>query len=418
MKRPRALVASCGCKLNQAEADLWKSHLVNKGYDVVEDAGDNANGVKLCLVTTCTVTEPADRSSVALIRRLRRKYPAAEIKVTGCGTEVITDRLSGLDGVTELIRFSKKEDTIGDLPFSADSLVENITRSRAFLRTGDGCNRRCTYCIVSRIRGNPRSKPAGMIIDELHTLADAGFCEVVLVALNLGLWGIERGESLAGLIRRIDESGLKTRIRLTSLEPDTVTAELLEAIASSERICPHLHVPLQSGDDAVLSKMNRPYAIRDYAELLECITRCMPEVCIGTDIITATPGEDEESFRKTLEFARSLPLAYLHAFTFSPRPGTPMTKMKQSIRNPRERTALLRRLGKEKSLVYRKRFTGKTREAVVLSPTRVLTDNYIDVAIGETTAPRRSIVNVRITDIATEKSFGEVVAYADAEECS
>ncbi|MBD3286892.1 MiaB/RimO family radical SAM methylthiotransferase [candidate division WOR-3 bacterium] len=404
MSQPRALVASVGCKLSQAEADLWKVHLAGEGYDIVNGAEE----VDLCLVTTCTVTGQADRSSVALIRRLHRRYPQAEIKVTGCGTEAIADRLAVLEGVGEIVRFHDKEGIIADLGMSKKNRTSAIARSRAFLRVGDGCDRRCTYCIVSRIRGSPRSKSAKTVITELKALADAGYGEVVLVALNLGLWGREHGDDLANLLERIDECGIRTRIRLTSLEPDTITPELIDVIASSEKICPHLHVPLQSGDDGVLKRMERPYNTAGFAELIDSIQRRIPDVCIGSDIITATPGEDEASFAKTLEFVRELPVAYLHAFTYSPRPGTPMARAKRTVKNPRERTAVMRSLGNEKSLDYRNRFIGEVREGVVLSPTRVLTDNYTDVTVSHTTARQRSLVKVRITGTTPEETFGEV----------
>ncbi|MBN2378470.1 MiaB/RimO family radical SAM methylthiotransferase [candidate division WOR-3 bacterium] len=411
MTRSRVLVASCGCKLNQAEADLWKAYLARNGYEIA--VGD-ANHVDLCVVTTCTVTSSADRSTVALIRRLHRRFPNAEIKVTGCGPEVIRDRLARLEGVRELTGYESKESVISALSYGNQVDASMVNRSRAFLRVGDGCDRRCAYCIVSRIRGQPNSKPQGQVIDELHALSEAGFGEVVLVALNLGIWGMERGESLAELLKEIDKHGTRTpRIRLTSLEPDTVTHELMDVIAFSPRICPHLHLPLQSGDDKILEQMGRPYRTAEYAGLIEGVVQKIPDVCIGTDVITSTPGEDSGSFARTLAFVKTLPIAYVHAFTYSPRPGTPMAKEKNSVRNPRQRTKALRKIGKVKSLDYRNRFIGKTRQAVVLSPTRALTDNYLDVTVSETNAVQRSLVSVRITGTTQDAIFGEALKSED-----
>ena len=228
------------------------------------------------------------------------------------------------------------------------------------------------------------------------------------MALNLGLWGKERGESLTLLLKRIEqeERGVP-RIRLTSLEPDTVTDELLEVLASSSRFCPHLHIPLQSGDDRILEEMGRPYRTKGFAQLMDKVERTFPDACIGTDVITSTPGEDEESFNRTLEFVRAMPFSYLHVFTYSPRPGTPMfARHRKCKHNPRERTKILREEGVKKSLEFRRRFMSKTRQAVLLSPTRALTDNYIDVRIPPTSRRLRSLVRVRITRADIKETRG------------
>jgi threonylcarbamoyladenosine tRNA methylthiotransferase MtaB len=405
MALPKALVTAAGCKLNQAEADLWKAWFKSNGYESADKETPDSE-VSLCLVTTCTVTEPADRSSVSLIRRLHRKYPNAEIKVAGCGVETNQKKFSSLPGVAEIIPYERKEDIIGNIDFMRNGSSAVISRNRAFLRIGDGCDRRCSYCIVSRIRGPVRSRDAAGIIDELHALSEADFGEVVLVALNLGLWGSERGQALAGLLVRIEaEKSTLPRIRLTSLEPDTIDDRLIEIVAESRRTCPHLHVPLQSGDDEVLRRMNRPYSTSDFARLVERIIARIPEASIGTDIITSTPGEDDASFERTLEFVRRMPFSYLHAFTYSPRPGTPMA-LEQRNPNPRERTKILREIGSKKSLEYRKRFVGSRREAVVLSKTRCLTDNYIDVYVPSTDLPVRSLATVSITDANAKETRG------------
>jgi threonylcarbamoyladenosine tRNA methylthiotransferase MtaB len=410
MPEPKVLVAATGCKLNQAEADLWKAWFVQNGYELAVDARQEAS-VKVCLVTTCTVTGRADRSSVALIRRLHRRYPNAEIKVTGCGATRIPERMAALPGVSEIIEYTEKERSIGDLSYGKDGIsTECINRNRAFLRAGEGCDRRCAYCIVSSIRGPVRSKPKETILEELHALREQGFGEVVLVALNLGLWGKERGESLAGLLGKIEQKqGRLPRIRLTSLEPDTVTDELLEVLASNPRFCPHLHIPLQSGDDRILEEMDRPYRTKEFARLMDKVERTFPDACIGTDIITSTPGEDDESFARTLGFIRNLPLNHLHVFTYSPRPGTPMFARRRKCKhNPREETRILREEGVKKSLEFRRRFMSKTRQAVLLSPTRALTDNYIDVRISRTSRPVRSLADVKITGVTPEETKGIV----------
>lgn len=403
---PKARVKSVGCKLSQSEADLWKAWFLARGYEL----SGRKDVPHVCLVTTCTVTEAADRSSVNLVRRLARTFPDAEIWVTGCGAERIPERWRKLPGVTRIISYQEKEGYITGSGIDATGTSNSIHRNRAFLRVGDGCDRGCAYCIVSRIRGSVKSKDRRKIIEELCVLYQAGFGEVVLTSLNLGLWGTDKGIGLSTLIKEIDDHKAPLpRIRLTSLEPDTLTDELLEAIAGCKKICPHLHIPLQSGDDEILQEMLRPYTTNQYSELVGRVLRMMPEVNIGTDVICATPFEDEASFSKTVAFVKSLPLGYLHAFTYSPRPGTPMAEIKKQVRSPRERTKMLRELGAEKLLTYQRRFVGKTRQAVILAPHRVLTDNYIDVSVTNTTRPLRSLAGVKITAADGTGTQGKIV---------
>lgn len=410
MAAPKALVAVTGCKLNQAEAYLWKAWFEAEGCEVT--AGDGETQPDICLVTTCTVTGQADRSSVSLVRRLHRKYPNARIKVSGCGASNIPERFSALPGVTEIIDYAEKERRIGGLGYGSDEArAQCIERNRAFLRVGDGCDRRCAYCIVSRIRGPVKSKNASEVLAELCFLAEKGFGEVVLVALNLGLWGSERGESLAGLVKLItDESRKLPRVRLTSLEPDTITDELIEVMTASDRICPHFHIPLQSGDDAVLARMNRPYTVRDYAALVQRILKASPDACLGSDVITSVPGEDEASFARTAEFVGGMPFSHLHVFTYSPRQGTPMAdEMEEPGHSLRERTRLLREVGERKSFEFRRRFIGRLREAVLQGSTRALTDNYIDIRIPATSFPVRSLVTVEIEEIEADHTRGRIL---------
>ncbi len=405
-----ALVTAAGCKLNQAEGDLWKSWFASQGYEVLNGLEDS-DDPEVCLVTTCTVTKAADRSSINLIRRLHRKYPKAKIKVTGCGAQRICEKMKNLPGVSEVITYSDKEELIQNILFDKTENANYISRNRAFLRVGDGCNRKCSYCIVSRVRGKLHSKPMEDIINELIMLRNKGFGEVVLVALNLGIWGNERGEKLAQLIKTIgDKQTEMPRIRLTSLEPDTVDNELLQAITESENICPHFHIPLQSGDDRILQEMQRPYISKDFANLTTKIRKQFPNACIGTDIITSTPSEDELSFKKTVDFLNNMPLDYIHAFTYSPRPGTPMfEKTKQNLsESPKKRTKTLREMSAIKNLQFRKRFEGKKRECVILAENRVLTDNYIDIAIPGTNKSPRSLNMVKIIEANRQKTRGEI----------
>ena len=368
-----AAIVNLGCKVNQSEMEGAARLLREAGVPLV----DPGRGADLVLVNTCTVTATADEKSRAAVRRARRANPGAEIVVTGCSVQVGPEafaavdpdaRLVGNDGKAALLAeleallvpdadadaAGAREDGTMSRPLPTLSGVDvvaapidgiaddraSVERTRAFVKVQDGCSFYCTYCIIPRARGAERSlAPAAVLADVRRALA-AGHREIVLTGINIGTYDggwSERGHrgshtrsalTLAGLVRRIlAETGVE-RIRLSSIEPQHVDDDLLDAwVAGGPRTLPHLHLPLQSGDDGVLRRMGRRYLTADYARVVDRARRAIPGVAVHADVIAGFPTEDAGAFDRTLAFARDMDLAGLHVFRYSARPGTPATRM-------------------------------------------------------------------------------------------
>jgi threonylcarbamoyladenosine tRNA methylthiotransferase MtaB len=358
-----AAVLTAGCRLNQSESDALRQRLLSQGVRLVSDPAEAGT----CYVNTCTVTARADRSSIQLVRRASR--PGTRVVVLGCLAERDPARVVALPGVSEVWNNERKQRELanhGPVP----------TRARALLKVQDGCNRRCTYCVVSGLRGPARSVPAATVLGQFDALVAAGFAEVVLTGLNIGTYD-DGGLGLSGLVERLLARPGTAFIRIGSIEPDTVDGALL-ALAAEPRVCPHFHLPLQSGDDRVLAAMRRPYRAADYRRLLDRLLAVRPEASIGSDVIAGFPGEDETAFSHTLEFLRSAPVTYLHAFAYSPRPGVTAPGR---VPEAGARVRRLRTLSDERRREYERRFDGAVRTAVVESPRTALTDNYIRLRI-------------------------------------
>jgi threonylcarbamoyladenosine tRNA methylthiotransferase MtaB len=354
---------------------------------VIVESPDEADTV---YVNTCTVTGQADRSSTQLIRRASRAEHGPRVVVLGCLAERSPGQVTQIPGVTQVWSNEKKQAEIAGIDPAP-------VRSRAILKVQDGCDRRCSYCVVSGLRGEPRSVPASEVREQFGQLLARGFHEVVLTGLNLGTYR-EGGTTLAGLLHRLLELCHDARVRLASIEPDTFDDALLNVIADS-RVCPHFHIPLQSGDDAVLARMNRRYEAGDFGRLIERIIRVRPEANIGTDVIVGFPGENDDSFQKTHRFLVQTPVGYLHVFPFSPRPGIGQVPGGESapMHVVRERVAELRAFSDRRRREYQEQFAGTVRPAVIETTRTALTDNYLRLRL--TCAGRwepRALVNLRI----------------------
>jgi threonylcarbamoyladenosine tRNA methylthiotransferase MtaB len=304
--------------------------------------------------------------------------------------ESATDRLRSIPGVDEVLGIAAKEQLI-----AGQAALPG--RSRAFLKVQDGCDNRCSFCLVGTLRGRPESRPADQVLREASQLVDQGFQELVLVGLNLGRYGADCGSSLTELLKQLAGLDRTFRLRLSSIEPETIGSELAEEIGRlcrASRLCPHFHIPLQSGNDRLLKAMNRRGTVAQYEDLILRMAAETPDANIGTDLIAGFPQEDETAFEDTLAIVRRLPFGYLHAFSYSPRPGTGASTLADSVPRMMKKTRVsqLRSEGSAKSLAYRLRFTGSLRSAVLLGPSAgndpswfALTDNYIRVRIPQVT---------------------------------
>lgn len=373
-------IVTLGCKTNQFESAAMAEQLEQAGYRRI----DYSAGADLVIVNTCTVTAATDSQSRNLIRRARRLNPACRVVVTGCYAQIDPAAVQNLPGVDRVLGNEEKSELlhwldadgpkvqVGDIR-QARGVTFDLnafgSRSRAFVQIQNGCNAFCSYCIIPHARGPSRSALPQQVVDQVRKFCTAGFPEIVLTGIHIGGYGndLQPPLSLADLVRRLLDDTQVSRLRLGSIEPQEVSMELIDLVAHCERLCPHFHIPLQAGDDAVLKAMNRHYSVKDFRNLVEGIKLRVPQAAIGLDIITGFPGETENAFANTLALVRDLPVTHLHVFPFSKRPGTPAATMRHQISGTvaRQRAAELRALGERKQAEYARGFIGKNLQVVV-----------------------------------------------------
>ncbi len=414
-------VQNFGCRATQADGAALESLLAAKGLEV---AGARS-GADLVVLNTCTVTSAADDDVRQTIRRVHRENPAARILVTGCYAQRAPQELASLPGVEWVVGNSHKNQIadlvtlashhtpyhgnihVGDIFAQRDFLsapVEDAAgdRTRPNLKIQDGCNNRCSFCIIPFVRGRSRSAPAEQVVAQVRTLSQR-YREIVLSGINLGRWGREPGSRmrLADLLRRLLAETEVERLRLSSVEPMDFSDDLLGMMAESPRFAPHVHAPLQSGCDRTLRRMHRKYRPRHYADRILKARALMPLAAIGADVMVGFPGETGADFEESRAFIDCLPFTYLHVFTYSERPGTPAAEDAAQVPIPvrKERNRVLRELAAAKNLAFRKSMVGRTLSAVTLNETGIaLSGNYLKVELA---APREAnqIVELPISDV-------------------
>lgn len=380
----RISLATLGCKVNHYDSAAMAELLRREGHEIVPFPSP----ADLYVVNTCTVTAKTDYQSRQLVRRIRRIGGNAPVIVTGCYAQTNPDALAALEGVTLVLGNGEKPRLnrwIGDLPSKGPSVhvgdmererecfsppVAGLPgRTRAFLKIQDGCNGRCSYCIIPRARGRSRSLPQEEVLHRMDHLSGAGFRETVLTGIHLGCYGedLTPRTDLLDLLRRIEERGGMERLRLSSIEPAEITGELISFWKESSLLCRHAHIPLQSGSDAVLGRMGRPYDRAFFKNLVESLVTAMPDMAVGVDVMAGFPGEGEEDFRSTVALLRELPIAYLHVFPYSKRPGTEALALAGHVPEEvkKERAAELRSLSVEKRVSFAAEYVGKPLSVLV-----------------------------------------------------
>ncbi len=422
---PRFLVQSFGCRASQADGSALEAQLAARGLERAAVHGD----AEFVIFNTCTVTASADEDLRQTVRRVHRENPQARILVTGCYAQRAPDEMAALPGVEWVVGNSHKTgiaDILTDAaPYHGQVLVGDIfacqdiltapvmdaalDRSRPNLKIQDGCNNRCSFCIIPFVRGRSRSSPADLVVEQVRNAA-ARYREVVLSGINLGRWGREPGSAmrLAGLLRRLLAETDIARVRLSSVEPMDLTDDLLGLMAESPRIAKHVHAPLQSGSDSVLWRMHRKYRPRHYADRIWKARRWMPHAAIGADVMAGFPGETDAEFEESCAFIESLPFTYLHVFTYSERPGTPAAEATQQVpmQVRRHRSRVLRELAAKKNLEFRRRMIGRKLSVVTLEePLAALSGNYLKVRMTERRPPQQ-LIDVPIGSVS-ETGLGE-----------
>jgi threonylcarbamoyladenosine tRNA methylthiotransferase MtaB len=420
-----------GCKLNQFDGAAIEGELARRGLQPTE----NSDEADVVVINTCTVTHRADADARKLIRRVRRANSDCTLLVTGCYAERDAASLHDVGGVdrvfgnTEKSRLPEILDELGiasqsspttdrgcDAALDLPDALHFGERSRAFLKIQEGCRLVCSYCVIPRVRGPSRSVSPERVLRAAASLFARGYREIVLTGVNTGDYGrdLDSSTDLSALLRMLLASAGPNRIRLNSLEPLTVTDEIIDLMASDPRLAPHLQIPLQSGADTILRRMRRNYTVATYADRLARVRSALPHVGLGADVIVGFPGETPELFEESYRFIESAPLDYLHVFSWSPRPGTPAATLDGRVpeRLITQRSAQLRELGRQKARTFARRFVGRRLDAVLLNEQdggtawRALTGNYIELTLppgrGEPGAP----VDVRIVDAGSDEVRG------------
>lgn len=416
----KVFVHSLGCRVNQYEAQHLKERLESL-------PGDG----EIHVVNTCTVTLLADRKSRKLVSQLKREHPGALVVAVGCGVDGAKDGLlrAGADLVvgnrgkarlfSVLLAYLRGESfSEEDWPPLAEERVGGpFPRARALLKVQDGCAQACTFCRTWQVRGPLRSKPPGVAKEEAETLAAAGHQELVITGVNLAQYGLDLPQrpALADLLREL-LAVAGVRYRLTSLNPEGLTPELIRLFAADPRLCPYLHMPLQSGDDRLLSAMGRAYTAAEYREKARAFVQAVPKATLGADVMIGFPGEDERAFLRTVEMLEELEILNVHIFRYSPRPGTPAAKLPLRVAKAEaaRRSAELSALAKRWSFQARRRFLGAELALLVEEKEDGRwvghTENYIHLRVGESVPLERGTITP-VQVVRVEEDFTEGVVF-------
>jgi len=428
-------LTTLGCKVNQCETAALAKAIQEKGFRLVPFS----SAADYYIINTCTVTASSDFQARQLLRRASRRNPLAKIIVTGCYAQRAPLDLAALDNSSLIIGNDYKNKIIDILQeektfFQKRMLVNDIRqqdkfinlpaadsydRTRAFLKIQDGCDAFCSYCIIPLVRGRSRSLPPEQVLKSLENFINNGYKEIVLTGIHLGFYGrdLNPSASLADILKRIYLLKPDARIRLSSIEPLEITDDLLSLLTNHDIFCPHLHIPLQSGDDKILKLMRRNYNTRSYRRIIDKTFLALPHAAVGTDIMVGFPGEGDKEFNNTLALLRDLPLAYLHVFPYSERPQTAAQQLPDKVPAPvkKERAAVLRNLGLQKKEEFAGRFLGKklniliekTKDKKTGLP-KGFSENYLSVLLeNNDRAAANMIVALHITKLQQGRLYGK-----------
>lgn len=430
-------IKTLGCRVNQNESSVLQGELLENGF--IEVSFDEK--ADFYIINTCTVTAKSDTNARYFIRHARRVNPDAKIIVTGCFVQKDAEdktllaeadllvgnadklKIADLLSETDFSDASRNKTIVSDIfeekVFSDKLVFSSSGRTRANIKIQDGCNFRCSYCIVPYVRGKSRSNPLENVIEQAKIIADKGYKELVLTGIHSGQWGsdLKPENNFARLLGELEKIENLHRYRLSSIDPVEFSDELLDVLSASKKFCRHFHISLQSGCNEILKAMNRRYSVEYYSKLIEEIHELFPAIAVGSDIIVGFPGETDEHFEQTFENLKNLPLSYLHVFSYSRREGTPAFEMKNQVKESvkKERNRILTELAEEKNLEFRKGFLNKELEVLIevkrdkkSGLLKGLSGNYIEVLIDDEDKYKNGIANVRINNVNDKDTFGSL----------
>ena len=422
--------------MNRSESDSMEELLKRSGYKVVgpEEQAD------LTIINSCTVTNQAAAKTRSSITSARKQSPEGKIAVIGCYAQELGDKLLKFENVDlalgnvnkyqiiDYIKKLEKEKNFADIKdieniawtnststFFDEATIADGRRTRANLKIQEGCNYFCSYCIIPYLRGAPRSRDYKSCIREARELEANNYKEIVLTGINIGTYD-HKGKRLTDLIQGLLKETELERIRISSIEPDLIDDRLIELIENEQRLCRHLHIPLQHGSNTILKKMNRRYSFEDYARLVEKIENTIPGICLGSDIMTGFPGESEKAFQEMVNNLNELPISHYHVFRYSPKEGTRAEEFLERVPSGevKRRAKIIRNLGHKKKQDFIKQFKGKIVNVLTekINKNNILsgyTDNFIRVNFQGDKKKVNEILPVRITEMKNESLKGELV---------
>jgi len=432
MATPRtAAFYTLGCKLNFSESSSLAQRFEQAGYGVLPftEAAD------IYVINTCSVTDFADAKCRNIVRKAKRNNPESKIIVIGCYAQLKPKEIAEIDGVDLVLGAAEKFQVLDYINQLSDmepgwiqtGSIEEVhsfeqafsfgDRTRSFLKVQDGCNYNCSFCTIPLARGKSRSPKIETITKQARELANKGVREVVLTGVNIGDFGWQEGKktsSFLELIRSLDEVEGIERFRISSIEPNLCSDEIIAFVARSKRFVPHLHMPLQSGNNKQLAQMRRRYKRELYLDRVRQIKECMPQACIGVDVITGFPGETEGDFQESLNFIRQMPISYLHVFTYSERPNTLADDMQEVVpmAERKRRNKILRQLSHKKKRAFYEEQLGTHHQVLVEEDQKQntltgFTENYVKVELVDTDLQPNELVEVYLKEVTSE---GRVIA--------
>lgn len=417
MENRKFVIETLGCKVNSCESASIEKYMIEHGFEKTED-----NNADIYIINSCAVTGTSVEKARRLSESQKKKNPECIMVVCGCfpqsfpekaALNTVADIVTGNsekhripDMIEEFMRNKTKIVKIGALPrvYDERSAIPDENRTRAFIKIEDGCDRFCSYCIIPSARGRVRSLPVDEITNQAVRCVNDGHKELVLTGINLSCYGQEFGLSLADAVEAAAKSGVQ-RLRLSSLEPEMLSDDIIERFKAVSSLCPHFHLSVQSGSDDVLKKMNRKYTTEQFARVVEKLRDAFPDCAITTDIIAGFPMESDEDFQKSIDFAKEMKFAKIHVFPFSVRIGTVAAEMPQL--NPRIITERTRTLISQADVLeqeFLKKQVGSEQTVLIEKPkspsySHGFTERYFSVRISGENIPRHSLVRVKITGV-------------------